>query len=581
MESSTFFSLNLSGGAQGLGRLLPSLEICSIIRLPTNSHVAKDVTEDPGGSSHNNSGSTNVAGKKLVRRTNRHVSGRPNTSTSDSRPSAGTPATPRPTQVEIGSLVTEAEILRARGLSDGVIQNLQRNREPITNAIYGKGRAKYACAGAVAEDQNRTSCNEDGRRQSGPETPIRPDQQRDRPWVPVAEGPAMTSRSCDRDVITGPALQRPAMTSRSCDRDVITGPALIPTLGPEAAMDYKGSLGKVNINLNSPNKGLLSDTMTDVPVGPAGARVPADAAGGVLPEGLTEAEAEELRSDLVKVEEEILTLRQVLAAKERYAAELKRKLGQTPLNQLKLNLSKSLHDVQMSNAYIKTSEKLGEWNDKVTQSDAYKKTQETLSTAGQKTTAALSTMGTAISRKLGDMRDRHAKHAEMKRLKAAMLLWENGRREVSGDEISVLKSHLPRSCCRDLHLRMRYLPAAIFPEGIHRTGKHGWSCRAPLCSMEQRAAAAPGSIRQTMASSIGDTARQHHPVKERGSKHQGYSVAAAPSKKKCGSKHQGHSMVSAWDREQRQHPAALDRPWNHASVTQHGSITRLLSSLYI
>ncbi|CAJ0962549.1 unnamed protein product [Ranitomeya imitator] len=28
--------------------------------------------------------------------------------------------------------------------------------------------------------------------------------------------------------------------SRSCDRDVITGPALIPTLGPEAAVDYKG-----------------------------------------------------------------------------------------------------------------------------------------------------------------------------------------------------------------------------------------------------------------------------------------------------------------------------------------------------
>ncbi|XP_073436931.1 tumor protein D54 isoform X3 [Dendrobates tinctorius] len=169
---------------------------------------------------------------------------------------------------------------------------------------------------------------------------------------------------------------------------------------------------RADINLNSPNKGLLSDTMTDVPVGPAaGTRVPADAAGGVLPEGLTEAEAEELRGDLVKVEEEILTLRQVLAAKERHASELKRKLGQTPLNQLKLNLSKSLHDVQMSNAYVKTSEKLGEWNDKVTQSDAYKKTQETLSTAGQKTTAALSTMGTAISRKLGDMSSYSIRHS--------------------------------------------------------------------------------------------------------------------------------------------------------------------------
>ncbi|CAJ0938686.1 unnamed protein product, partial [Ranitomeya imitator] len=52
-----------------------------------------------------------------------------------------------------------------------------------------EGRAKYCSAQApglcdisVAEDQKRTSCKEDGRRRSGPATPIRPDQQRDRPW---------------------------------------------------------------------------------------------------------------------------------------------------------------------------------------------------------------------------------------------------------------------------------------------------------------------------------------------------------------------------------------------------------------
>ncbi|XP_072270454.1 tumor protein D54 isoform X9 [Pyxicephalus adspersus] len=149
--------------------------------------------------------------------------------------------------------------------------------------------------------------------------------------------------------------------------------------------------GGQDINLNSPNKGLLSDTMTDVPVDPSGCRLPADAAGAGLPEGMTEAEAEELRIELVKVEEEILTLRQVLAAKERHAAELKRKLGQTTLNQLKMNLSKSLHEVQMSNAY--------------------KKTQETLSTAGQKTSAALSNVGSVISRKLGDMSSYSIRHS--------------------------------------------------------------------------------------------------------------------------------------------------------------------------
>ncbi|XP_045299837.1 tumor protein D54 isoform X8 [Leopardus geoffroyi] len=153
-----------------------------------------------------------------------------------------------------------------------------------------------------------------------------------------------------------------------------------------------------DINLNSPNKGLLSDSMTDVPVDTAvAAQTPAV-------EGLTEAEEEELRAELAKVEEEIVTLRQVLAAKERHCGELKRKLGLSALEGLKQNLSRSWRDVQVSTAYMKTSEKLGEWNEKVTQSDLYKKTQETFSQAGQKTSAALSTVGSAISRKLGDMR---------------------------------------------------------------------------------------------------------------------------------------------------------------------------------
>ncbi|XP_008575077.1 PREDICTED: tumor protein D54 isoform X2 [Galeopterus variegatus] len=132
-----------------------------------------------------------------------------------------------------------------------------------------------------------------------------------------------------------------------------------------------------DINLNSPNKGLLSDFLTDVPVDTGvTARPPAV-------EGLTEAEEEELRAELAKVEEEIVTLRQVLAAKERHCGELKKRLGLSALGELKQNLSRSWHDVQVSNAY--------------------KKTQETLSQAGQKTSAALSTVGSAISRKLGDM----------------------------------------------------------------------------------------------------------------------------------------------------------------------------------
>ncbi|XP_056094173.1 tpd52 like 2b isoform X5 [Rhinichthys klamathensis goyatoka] len=172
-----------------------------------------------------------------------------------------------------------------------------------------------------------------------------------------------------------------------------------------------------DINLNSPHKGLGSDSLSDVPEERGAAAVSPE----TLPPGLTEEEAEELRLELTKVEEEIHTLRQVLSAKERHSAELKRKLGLSPLSEFKQNITKSWQDVQTSNAYVKMSEKLGQWNDKVTgcdvyvsasstldditSSEVYKKTQETLSQAGQKTSAALSTVGTAISRKLGDMRN--------------------------------------------------------------------------------------------------------------------------------------------------------------------------------
>ncbi|XP_031139707.1 tpd52 like 2b isoform X14 [Sander lucioperca] len=148
-----------------------------------------------------------------------------------------------------------------------------------------------------------------------------------------------------------------------------------------------------DINLNSPNKGLVvdhSDSLSDVPVEGAAEGAVGNAANP-LPPGLTEEEAEELRTELTKVEEEINTLRQVLSAKERHATELKRKLGLSPLTELKQNLTKSWQDVQTSNAY--------------------KKTQETLSQAGQKTSAALTTVGTVISKRLGDMSNYSIRHS--------------------------------------------------------------------------------------------------------------------------------------------------------------------------
>ncbi|NP_001279478.1 tumor protein D54 [Callorhinchus milii] len=149
--------------------------------------------------------------------------------------------------------------------------------------------------------------------------------------------------------------------------------------------------------MDTANQGLMSENMTDVPVDAA-------ASVGALG-GLSEAESEELKIELVKVEEEISTLRQVLFAKEKHASEIKRKLGLTPFNELKDNFSKSWQNVQTSNAYTRASGTVEDLNKTITQSEVYKKTQETLSQAGQKTSAVFLNVSSAISKKLEDMKN--------------------------------------------------------------------------------------------------------------------------------------------------------------------------------
>lgn len=91
-------------------------------------------------------------------------------------------------------------------------------------------------------------------------------------------------------------------------------------------------------------------------------------ADGVL---LSEAEKELLREELKKTEDEIVTLKQVLNARQKHAAELKRKLGLSPLAELTSDINKTLKGVTETEAYQKTSEVAaatadtvkGKWND--------------------------------------------------------------------------------------------------------------------------------------------------------------------------------------------------------------------------
>ncbi|XP_053359710.1 tpd52 like 2a isoform X3 [Clarias gariepinus] len=151
------------------------------------------------------------------------------------------------------------------------------------------------------------------------------------------------------------------------------------------------------------------------------------ASGITLPPGLTQEEGLELEMELIKVEDEIQTLRHVLSAKERHAADIRRRLGISPLSELKTNITKGWQDVQTSNAYMKTSQTFGDLNQRITssniyltasatledisRSDAYKKTQETLSQAGMLTSSAFSSLGDAIRSRLVEISSSSMRHS--------------------------------------------------------------------------------------------------------------------------------------------------------------------------
>ncbi|EEC07031.1 coiled-coil tumor protein D52, putative [Ixodes scapularis] len=138
---------------------------------------------------------------------------------------------------------------------------------------------------------------------------------------------------------------------------------------------------------------------------------------GMDPEEKARREAE-WREELARVEEEIQSLRTVLASKLVRSQELKRNLGITVWKELKDDMEQGIKNIQDSAAYKDVSGKLVEWNSALTSapirpsatdmlgsSADLPETTSTFKTAGEKTTTALGTLGASVSKKLGEMKN--------------------------------------------------------------------------------------------------------------------------------------------------------------------------------
>lgn len=145
---------------------------------------------------------------------------------------------------------------------------------------------------------------------------------------------------------------------------------------------------------------------------------------GLSPEE-QERQKQEWADELAKVEEEIQTLRHVLASKMKASQELKRKLGFSVWREFQDDMSQGIRNVKESNVYQNVEgtisqigkavteaplyhnveEKFEQVSKAVTEAPIYQKTESVIKTTAEKTTSLLGGLGTGLTSKIGALKN--------------------------------------------------------------------------------------------------------------------------------------------------------------------------------
>ncbi|XP_076752813.1 uncharacterized protein LOC143424558 isoform X1 [Xylocopa sonorina] len=146
---------------------------------------------------------------------------------------------------------------------------------------------------------------------------------------------------------------------------------------------------------------------------------------------------EEWSAELAKVEEEIQTLRHVLANKIRVSQELKRKLGISVWKEITDDMNQGLKNVKESQVYQNVGEKLGQFTKAVSENTLFQKTESVFKTTAEKTTSILGGFGSGLSMKIGQMRNSDSFRSLEERVGSA---YENMKTKVVPSRSSSMQS---------------------------------------------------------------------------------------------------------------------------------------------
>ncbi|CAG2062375.1 unnamed protein product [Timema podura] len=127
------------------------------------------------------------------------------------------------------------------------------------------------------------------------------------------------------------------------------------------------------------------------------------------------------------VEEEILTLRHVLASKVKQSQDLKRKLGISVWRELQDDMSQGIRNVKESNLKCRHCSLFS----------SYQKTESVIKTTAEKTTSLLGGLGSSVTTKLGQLKNSESFRSIEERVGTA---YENVKTKVSTSRSNSMQS---------------------------------------------------------------------------------------------------------------------------------------------
>ncbi|XP_075165984.1 uncharacterized protein LOC142238263 isoform X2 [Haematobia irritans] len=188
------------------------------------------------------------------------------------------------------------------------------------------------------------------------------------------------------------------------------------------------------LNIGSPTMATMTSTKNTKDntgnTSPAASVASADIAAEFA--ALTVEEQERQRAEwsqeLARVEEEINTLRTVLASKTRHASELKRKLGITVWKEITDDMNHGLKSVKESTVFQTVEQSVGNFTKAVHDAPIFQRTESVLKSTSEKTASVFGSITSGISSKFSQMKNSESMRSIEEKVGSA---YENVKTKVS------------------------------------------------------------------------------------------------------------------------------------------------------